>query len=43
MPTEEEQYQQALAAYYAEQEAMGGMPVGSSKCRSWRPKQCKPS
>jgi hypothetical protein len=27
MPTEEEQYQQALAAYYAGQEAMGGMPA----------------
>jgi len=29
MPTEEEEYQKALAAYYAEQEAMGGVPVSS--------------
>ena len=29
MPTEEEQYQPALAAYYAGQEVMGGLPAGS--------------
>ena len=29
MPNKEELYQQALAAYYAGQEAMGGLPAGS--------------